>query len=296
VTDAERFFRLIFPNLEQIVFVSDLTTSSFTKLANIEDLQGTENFFVINPATSRRNADVTAHYNFLIEMDSIPLEEQLTVVQLSRVPFTTCVYSGGKSYHFILSLSVPLESMFHGADITTIYKQLWLAIADKVNTAAGREVVDITSKNANRLSRTPGIMRGDNEQKLLWIKPLVSEEYILELYSKFNYTPTEIPSVSINNKLNLKILKEVYGNESPYEYLLCLKHVAKPYGMYHILFNNILWLLDITGVPKTVMSELLATEVTPHLAAAGYDTRKVKVALDGAYSVYESKQRKEHSV
>jgi hypothetical protein len=46
--------------------------------------------------------------NFLIEFDKLPLEEQIPFMKKLGLPYSACIYSGGKSYHFIISLKEPL--------------------------------------------------------------------------------------------------------------------------------------------------------------------------------------------
>src|SRR4051794_13683188 len=68
-------------------------------------------FFCINPLSGKRkDRNVTAYRNFLLEFDTICLEEQLRTVKDSDLPYTSRTFSGMKSYHFIISLVDPLGS------------------------------------------------------------------------------------------------------------------------------------------------------------------------------------------
>jgi hypothetical protein len=110
----------------------------------VERLQPWAAFFSINPlkpGESRKDANVSAHRNFLIEIDNLPLKEQLPLIRKLRCPFASIVYSGAKSLHVIVSLEQPV------------------AHAEWKNTAArliaAFKHADPTTKNPSRLSRTP---------------------------------------------------------------------------------------------------------------------------------------------
>ena len=91
----------------------------------------------------RADANVVTHRNFLIELDDMPLSEQIEYVT-SRVPVSSIVYSGGKSYHFIVSLEKAVES--------DKYKELARRLHKLLPKA------DRACKNASRLSRLPGVI------------------------------------------------------------------------------------------------------------------------------------------
>jgi hypothetical protein len=56
----------------------------------------------------RADANVVCFRNFLIELDNMALKDQISYVT-RKLPVTSITYSGGKSYHFIVSLEQPLE-------------------------------------------------------------------------------------------------------------------------------------------------------------------------------------------
>lgn len=112
-------------------------------------------FFSINPlVNSRLDINVTAYRNILIEIDSVSLEEQKKI--LEKVPHSTLVYSGGKSYHAIISLQEPLKTRDE-------YNDLVKAVYAKIPEA------DKTAKNPSRFSRNPAGKRNGVEQKLEYV-------------------------------------------------------------------------------------------------------------------------------
>lgn len=105
----------------------------------------------------RADANVWRHENFLLELDSMALDEQIKYVR-DLVPITSCVYSGSKSHHFIISLTEPLET-------AEAYAQLAKRLHKHVPAA------DPTTKNPSRLSRLPFRVRPETgkEQKLVYL-------------------------------------------------------------------------------------------------------------------------------
>jgi hypothetical protein len=113
----------------------------------------------------RADHNCTAFRNFLIEIDSIPLDEQLKYVSDLGLPFSTCTYSGGKSYHFV----VALEETFNGRQEYDYYAT-WLH-----NIV---QLADHSARNPSRLSRFPGVIRVDKnkEQSLICVPGRVPNE------------------------------------------------------------------------------------------------------------------------
>lgn len=99
----------------------------------------------------RADVNVVCYRNFLIEIDNMPLEEQIQYVT-SKVPVSTIVYSGGRSYHFIISLETPLASATEYAEVARRLCKLF-------------PEADRTMKNPSRLSRLPSRIRPETNKK-----------------------------------------------------------------------------------------------------------------------------------
>lgn len=99
----------------------------------------------------RADHNVVTYRNLLIELDNMPLSEQIQYVT-SRVPVSAITYSGGKSYHFIISLEQPLENKEQ-------YRQLFLRLQ------AALPQIDSSCKNPSRLSRLPTAIRPDTNKE-----------------------------------------------------------------------------------------------------------------------------------
>lgn len=124
-------------------------------------------FFCINPLlpeTTRRDSNVTAFRNILLEFDKGNAVEQVN--NLKEVPYSTLVWSGGKSHHAIISLETPCQDRAeYDALVRHIYAKLPMA--------------DKSVKNPSRLSRVPGVIRDNgNMQELLEVRSRVSAEQL----------------------------------------------------------------------------------------------------------------------
>lgn len=125
----------------------------------------------------RADANVVCYRNILLEFDKGSIEEQQELVEKLNLPYSTCVFSGGKSLHYIISLETPLQT---AAEYRVLANRLYYVIGSGV---------DSTCKNPSRLSRAPGVMRygTNNEQKLIAVRGRVKnaalEQWLVALGS-----------------------------------------------------------------------------------------------------------------
>ena len=112
------FFEVLFDQGEHSCF-GNLYNKAIEPIIN-----DSREFFCINPIDPSKDHDaaVSALYdpekprradmnvvkfrNFLFEMDSVSLEDQMSIIEASEIPFSTIVYSGGKSYHCIMNKTI----------------------------------------------------------------------------------------------------------------------------------------------------------------------------------------------
>jgi hypothetical protein len=108
-------------------------------------------FFSINSMDGSRRLDsaVNCYRNILLEFDSMPLDEQIEYVT-SKLPVTSIVYSGNKSYHFIISLEEPLASV---DDYKSVFNRIKLLVPG----------LDSSTSNPSRFSRIPNVVRPDTQ-------------------------------------------------------------------------------------------------------------------------------------
>lgn len=125
------------------------------------DKQPTKPWHAVNTAR-RADCNVAEYRNFLLELDNMPLKDQVPYVS-NLLPYTSCTYSGGKSHHFIISLQEPIKT-------SEAYSQLARRLHKRVPAA------DPTTKNPSRLSRLPFRMRPETgkEQALVYLGDRIS--------------------------------------------------------------------------------------------------------------------------
>lgn len=122
-------------------------------------------YFSINPLKNGRLDDnCTSFRNFLVEIDKVSLTKQVEIVKQLELPYTTWVYSGGKSYHWIVSV----EGINDRQDYDHFVQRLYSVVPE----------IDMANKNPSRLSRYPGTFRKskEKEQTLIDVKNRLSVE------------------------------------------------------------------------------------------------------------------------
>jgi len=108
-------------------------------------------YFSINPlkpGSHRFDANVVSFRNFLIELDDGKLADQMAYVRSLDVPYSTLVFSGGKSLHFLVCLEDSLKT-----------KAAYDVMARRIHAVVTR--CDHKTKNASRFARWPGHFRED---------------------------------------------------------------------------------------------------------------------------------------
>ena len=104
----------------------------------------------------RRNENVTDFRYALVECDNMELGRQQAIIRQLELPCAALVYSGGKSVHAIVKVDAP--------DYAEYRRRVdYLYAACQKNGLT----IDQQNRNPSRLSRMPGILRGDKRQTLL---------------------------------------------------------------------------------------------------------------------------------
>lgn len=158
--NVDLFYSALFDPDEHTNFVSVINDKA-TGAMSLDSRRDFHRFFSINAlikGKSRKDIHVKSYRNFLFEMDKVPLEEQIPIFKAAKFPFTTAVFSGGKSYHFILSLETPLTERVQ-------YDAVWKACAAVLKKFGGE--ADTATKNPTRLSRCPGVLRDNGQEQTL---------------------------------------------------------------------------------------------------------------------------------
>lgn len=162
-----------------------------------------------SPSVPRRaDANVICFRNFLIEIDNMPLDKQVAYVR-GLLPVSSIVYSGGKSYHFIVSLQEPCEDYLE-------YMQIAEQIAQRVPN------LDPACRNPSRLSRLPNVMRPDTgkSQELLYVGRRIAKSELLEILPKVKYNYEVTPSGVVSKGGKRMVPSEVIeAVKDPAEYV-----------------------------------------------------------------------------
>ena len=100
-----------------------------------------------------KNENVTEYRYALVESDSMPIAQQNAVIRELELPVAVLVYSGGKSLHAIVKIDAPNYDEYRKR-VDYLYK---------VCKENGLEI-DRQNRNPSRLSRMPGVIRGEHKQ------------------------------------------------------------------------------------------------------------------------------------
>jgi hypothetical protein len=166
---------MILSNYLSILFNPDEATCYGNLYANevktaYEAGQGNNNFISLNPMEGRRSdVNVTSHRNFLVELDDgSTTSQQLRLADDLGLPYSTAVWSGGKSVHFVIAMEQEVEAYE--------WRSLAAALIASVPGA------DPSTKNPSRFTRLPDQFREDKQamQTLLRARGRVSVETVRE--------------------------------------------------------------------------------------------------------------------
>jgi len=109
------------------------------------------------------DADITVHRFALVESDILPLDLQLSVLARLPLPIAAIIFSGGKSYHALVRVAAP-DAVEYRKDVGRM-----LALLRPLG-------FDQSTGNPSRMARLPGVMRGTEHQRLVYLNPDASGE------------------------------------------------------------------------------------------------------------------------
>lgn len=115
-------------------------------------------FPLVSTGTAVADADVAEYRHALVECDEWSIKQQVAVYRRLRLPVSAIVYSGGKSAHAFVRI---------GARDKDEYRTRVGVLYDTLESYG--VPVDTQNKNPSRAARLPGFVRGDQEQRLLYL-------------------------------------------------------------------------------------------------------------------------------
>lgn len=141
------------------------------------------------------NENVTDFRYALVESDCMPIEEQNALIRELELPVALLVYSGGKSVHAIVKIDAPNYEEYRKR-VDYLYN---------VCRKNGLEI-DKQNRNPSRLSRLPGVVRGDKKQFIMdknigkkdftewkdWIESINDDLPDFENLADYYYNPPEL--------------------------------------------------------------------------------------------------------
>lgn len=112
----------------------------------------------INPMDGKGISDsnVRSYRHVLVESDTLPLDEQEKLFRDLQLPIAAMVYSGGKSIHAVVKVDARNKDEYQDR-VSYLFDYLREKGVD----------IDRQNRNASRMSRMPGVTRGEKRQKLL---------------------------------------------------------------------------------------------------------------------------------
>jgi len=169
-------------------------------------------FCTINPVKGKRqDINTTAFRSFMVELDDMPIQDQMSYIKQSKFPYSYCCFSGNKSLHFALVLSQDLPDL-------KIYKHVYQWILNILTKA------DQKTKNPTRQIRMPNVYRPETGklQALIYMgKRIDLAELVDWLHQHKDKEPKAIvPKVKNTGEANvhgikpwaIKLLKEGVHN------------------------------------------------------------------------------------
>lgn len=108
-------------------------------------------------ADGSKNDDIADLRHVLVESDAMDIDAQLATIRRLRLPCAAIVNSGGKSVHAIVKIDA--------GDDLKLYKERVAFLFDFLERE--KFPVDKACKNPARLSRMPGVQRGERRQFLI---------------------------------------------------------------------------------------------------------------------------------
>ena len=196
----------------------------------------------------RADANCVSFRNFMLEFDTVDgrqltVDEQIDLMERKyKLPYSTAVWSGNKSVHFVISLTEPLEESW------------WRKIARSLTPSPserkdfkergqwlGVEEADIACKNPTRGTRCPGVIRPDTGQmqELLVLNGRVSFDDFITSFD----IQTDPPRKFYTGEISTEKIEEIYQRK--------LAEVQNaPQGSRHSTMVPFVFFAVKSGIPK----------------------------------------------
>ena len=227
IDNTLEFYKALFDKDDYTCFTDSTNGRSVTHAIRNgikKDLQ----YFSINPmhkGTTRSKMNVSSYRSILVEIDKdasgtpIPRKEQKKMFAKLGVPYTTLLWSGGKSLHGIITLAEPFKDI---AEYEQAVSAVWRVLAKNGFPH------DTGVRDAGRLSRCAGSIRINTKQYQEvekvnsritreefdnWLA-IYDEEVLAPEYHQSNMTYTGTSEASV--ELKVKWIKDYFMKDDEY--------------------------------------------------------------------------------
>ena len=254
-------------------------------------------YMYINPLSGKKlDSNVTAYRSWLLEFDEIALNTQLAYIAVLEkfIPIRSVTYSGGKSYHAVISLSDDMGWPI-GPKGVEGYSNLFARLVEAAEAVIGHSgCIDRSNRNCSRYTRIAGGLNNKTMQRqtLLRIGALITSEALMGFIEANAAALTKKPPTAaispeavytgtfertISTQSHLKGLRNK---------LMLPQYWAKPAGNRIHIFNAALWAIDTTGVQCEELLQFINKYTVPILEQVGYTNahKRVENAIKGAYT------------
>ena len=239
----------------------------------------------------RADMNVESFRNFIFEIDSMPLDDQIRLLVEVDLPFAGLVYSGGKSVHALISLEQSIGGE-HTLNGIREYKRVWervAALIDKKAVELGLSsvgVVDQSCKNPSRFTRYPEYkVEGRKVQSIL-----ACEGHRLSV-KEFNDLLLRCPELAQREVSNAVSAGDVQcmndfwkvastGLKNSIKYPMWARDCA---GLYPEALKIVLWAIDETAVEKDLLIRIFEKTVFRQYEKVDYPQEKWYTAIEDGY-------------
>lgn len=179
--EAIEFFAKLFNPGEQVWVTNDLGyTTAVSQAQALQRHVGCDSekgsYIAVNPASQagvpRGSSHVGQMRNFLIEFDDLPIKEQRPFFESKGVPYSASVFSGGKSHHFVVSLTEPVATVH---EYKALFRRMHVLFEEKNDPA---------TKDPGRWMRFPNAVRGGRLQKVNKIGTRITQAQLMGILNK----------------------------------------------------------------------------------------------------------------
>lgn len=141
-----------------------------TESKGVADVTEDESYITLNTlvaGSTRADKNVDSLRNFLVEFDEMAIDDQIDHVESIKLPFATCVFSGNKSCHFVVSLAEPVETR---EEYDNLVRWLYAAVPG----------CDPSCKNPSRFTRLGGgTHKNGTKQDIIQLGSTVNKEDLI---------------------------------------------------------------------------------------------------------------------